>query len=137
MKNLKNKKGMTLVEVIIAFALLAIVVAAFVLIFSSTLVNILDFGSKSKTLAEANKALEAVYSIQDPDYALIDAELNSMNGAKVTDSAYLYIINDGYDFNYFIETTNNGVSNGFKVTIVGFYRGGEKFVDLLAFVRES
>ena len=138
MKIIKNKKGMTLVEVIIAFALLAIVVASFVLIFSSSLVNILDFGNKSSTVAEANKAFEAVFSIQEPSEVKIRTELNSMNGAE-TDLANLYIMVPGKDFNYRIEPIDYGssIGTGYKVTIVGFYRGGEKFVDLQAFVRES
>lgn len=138
---LKNKNGMTLIEIIIAFALLAILVTAFVFIFSTSLVNIMDFGNKSSTLAEANKAFEAVYSIQNPDYNLIDTELNSLNGSRIDNAADLYALNDGKDFNYFIEIVNIGdVSEdiiGFKVTIVGFYRGGEKYVDLFAFVRGS
>lgn len=135
MKLLKNKKGMTLVEIIIAFALLAILTSAFLLIFSSSLVNILNFGEKSKSLATANQAMEAVYSIQDPTLDLIEAELESRNGNKIISSAYLYDYTEGNDFNYFIESVDNGVSTGYQVTIVHFYYGGEKFIDLESFVR--
>ena len=135
MNLLKNKKGMTLVEIIIAFVILAILSSAFLLIFSSSLVNILNFGEKSKSLATANQALEAVYSIQNPTQLLIEAELDSRNGKKVITEANLYDYTEGNEFNYFIEPVDNGVSTGFQVTIVHFYYGGGKFVDLESFVR--
>lgn len=132
---IKNKKGMTLVEIIIAFAVLAVLSSAFLLVFSSSLVNIINFGEKSKSLAAANQAMEAVYSIAEPTQELIEAELDARNGNKIINSAYLYDYTDGNEFNYFIETIDNGVSTGFQVTIVHFYYGGEKFIDLESFVR--
>ncbi len=60
-------------EIIIAFVILAILSSAFLLIFSSSLVNILNFGEKSKSLATANQDLEAGYSIQNPTQMLIES----------------------------------------------------------------
>lgn len=137
MKVLKNKRGMTIVEVLIAFLLMSILTSAFLLVFSSGVVNILDFGSRSRALASANEAMEKVYSIQEPSQTLIEAELNAQNGMKIESSPDLYIYNTGKDFNYFIQYIDTTVSTGFRVTIVYFYRNGEKFIDLEAFVREG
>lgn len=136
MKIIHDKKGMTLIEVMIAIALLAILVSAFVMIFSTSLVNILNFGNKSKAVAYGNQAMEAIYSIQEADQGLIEAELNNMGGYKAltVDAVHTYASGD---FNYFVQTVSNGTNEGYKVTIVYFYRGGDKYIDLETFVKGS
>lgn len=136
MKFLANKKGMTLIEILIAFLLMSILTSAFLLVFSSGVVNILDFGSRSRALAAANQAMEDVYSIQEPTQGLIVGKLNALNGVQITNSPDLYTYK-GKDFNYFIQYIDTTVSSGFRVTIVYFFRSGEKFIDLESFVREG
>lgn len=137
MKFLANKKGMTLIEILIAFLLMSILTSAFLLVFSSGVVNILDFGSRSRALAAANEAMEDAYSIQEPTQELIVAEFNALNGNQITNLPDLYTYTAGKDFNYFIQYTDTTVSKGFRVTIVYFFRSGEKFIDLESFVREG
>jgi hypothetical protein len=81
--------------------------------------------------------MEAVYIIQEADQALIEAELDAKGGNKVTIEDNLDNYISGSDFNYFVEPTDNGVSVGYKVSITYFYSAGQKYVELVSFVKGS
>ncbi|MDF2592897.1 MAG: hypothetical protein K0S75_2363, partial [Clostridia bacterium] len=48
MKNLKQNKGFTLIEIILAMAILGIILVAFMGAFSGGFINIITMGNKSK-----------------------------------------------------------------------------------------
>lgn len=61
-----NKKGLTLVEIIISIAILGMVALLFVNIFSVSFKHIMDAGDQSKTLIEDQGDLESLISTQGP-----------------------------------------------------------------------
>lgn len=137
MKLTNNNKGMTLVEVLIAFSILVIIAAAFLLLFSTSVVNIFNFGAESRSVANTAETMEAVYNIYSITESSIIDKLDDLDGKKITDPLTLYVYDGNFDFNYYIESSNTGLASGYDVTLVTFYRQGEKYVDLTSFVKEG
>ena len=62
MKNLKENKGFTLIEIILAMAILGIILVAFMGAFSGGFINIITMGNKSKAVAEAQAVIDFMYT---------------------------------------------------------------------------
>lgn len=56
-----KKKGMTLIEIIISFALLIIIAISFLSIFTSGFSWIFNYGRKSKTVMKSNEIMNIIY----------------------------------------------------------------------------
>lgn len=134
---LKNRKGVTLVEILVAFAILSVIAAAFLLLFSTSITNIFNFGAESRAVARTTENMEALYNLENPTGTDIEAELDAMNGKKALDSTSLYDYDSNFNFNYYYEGSDTGLSSGYEVTMVMFYRNGEKYVDLKSFIRSG
>lgn len=132
-----NKKGMTLVEILVAFTILVIIASAFLLLFSTSVVNIFNFGAESRSVANTAEIMEAVYNIDDVSENSITDMLNDIGGKKISAPMNLYVYDGDYDFNYYIIFINTNLTSGYDVTLVTFYRQGEKYVYLTSFVKEG
>jgi len=138
MKLVNNQKGLTLIEVIIAVTILTIIAVAFIPLFSTSFSNIFAYGDKDLTMAYASDQMEMLYSRQP--FSNVDELKNKLSGGQSVDTRDdLYSYNPDYDFNYYIEGVNisDGDTdiNGYKVTIVSFYREGDRKVELSSFIR--
>ncbi|MFO7611458.1 MAG: prepilin-type N-terminal cleavage/methylation domain-containing protein [Clostridia bacterium] len=132
---INNKKGMTLIEVLVAFAILIILAAAFLLLFSTSVTNIFNFGAESRAVARTSEKMEVLYNLDNVTGTAIETELDALNGNSVVIKDDLYIYNGIYDFNYYYEASDTGVASGYDVTLVAFYRNGEKHVNLNSFIK--
>jgi len=65
---LKNKKGFTLIEVLISLAILGIIVFAFLNLFGTSFVNIYTMGGKDRAMAQASDIMEILYNQQEKSY---------------------------------------------------------------------
>lgn len=83
----KNKKGFTLIEVILSIALLSIIGIAFLTMFSSGMINITNAGKKSVKTYSAQDSLEKI--IYDP--------LNA-SGSSVSTDTTLNIVFSGTSY---------------------------------------
>ena len=126
---MKNNKGITLLEIIIALAIISILVFSFVTLFSSNLITIFGMGNKT----------EAVNLAQD----IIDNEDFS---ALVEYDDYTTMISDEYDDSvdmngrYCIEEDALGPElgslsegSGDVVVVMIFYNNGSNYVTLSSY----
>jgi len=153
MKNflLKNK-GFTLVEVIVSMAILALIATAFVPLFGFSFTNIFSYGERDKAMSVASDIMEELYATQPfseeskiADFINDDLDLEDLDGNKIAGNEVdnENELRDDYDnknvFNYLVKDNNmeiNGTEiNGYEVTIVVFYKNGERHVTLTSFVR--
>ena len=143
---IKNKRGFSLVEVIVSIAILSVLAFSFVPLFGGSFENIFSYGERDKTSSYVSDIFESLYaeqpySLESKDDIIEDLEYfggknSSDNGLHQYDPEYDY--ESDYDFNFSIETIKPGdefANEGYKVTIVAFYRDGEHSVELSTFIR--
>jgi prepilin-type N-terminal cleavage/methylation domain-containing protein len=74
-KILSNSKGMTLVEIIVALAIFAIIVVFLAPILSNSYLGVINSGNKSEALYENQESLEEVVAGEDSsDVGVVDAD---------------------------------------------------------------
>lgn len=112
MKNILNKKGMTLVEVIVVLVILAILAAVLI----PTMVGYIDKANQKTILAEARSVLLAAQTIESELYA----EEDTLNETEDTE-----LLKRVTDLAGVAEGSVSGIkaSNG-KVTEITYKKGG-------------
>jgi len=123
-----NKKGFTLIEVLISMVILGIIVFAFLNLFGTSFANIFTMGNKDQAMATASDIMEALYREQGPD-GLSEADINNILDSEG--------VNNGVTGINPFENENGQA--GFKVTITIPYRSGgqEREISLTSFFRKS
>ncbi len=126
MKVLSQNKGFSLVEVLVAMAVLTILVVSFTIFFGWNITSIFETGQRSQAVAEAEKKLEKLHYSMD-NYAS-DPEYVSSEDVLVKDP--------DRDRNFCVEevTYVDGSVEGYNVTVVVFYKNGERYVSLSSFI---
>ncbi len=138
---LRTQKGFSLIEVIVAVSVLVILAFAFVPLFSTSFANIYTYGNKDQAMTFASDQLEILYASQPfSEVADITNLLQSEDGQEISSSDDLYIYDQNYSFNYrivdsFTPIDGNNSVEGYSVTIVVFYHGGERHVEISSFIR--
>jgi prepilin-type N-terminal cleavage/methylation domain-containing protein len=137
-KMFPGQNGFTVLEVIVAIALLLMMSAAVVTVFGSSYSNIFSAGNKNEAMAFASEKMEALYARQPINAAGIQTYLESVNGKFISTGNDITIYDADKAFNFSLETVQpiTGVS-GQKVTIVRFYRNGSAHVSLSSFLRSD
>ncbi|GBF32766.1 type IV pilin PilA [Desulfocucumis palustris] len=126
MKWLHNNKGLTLVELLVAMSVLVILTIAFTAFFGQNITSISESGQKSKATAEAEKKLERLHHSMD-DY---DSDPEYVSSENVLTK------NPNRDRNFSVDqvTYVDGEIQGYKVTVVVFYKNGERHVTMTSFI---
>lgn len=147
MKDFKIK-GMTLVELIVALAIMCIIAVSLLAIFSSSYSNIFNFGRKSKAVTESQSIIDKIYerSVQGNFTTVLEVQdmvssVLSLNGYtsdqyKLSSSAgSLSVIEGTEHIRYFVsdQTTQSGI-DGFQVSVLVFYSNNKSSVTLTTFV---
>lgn len=101
MKNLKNKKGFTLVELVIVIAVIAILAAVLIPTFS----GVIDKANQSKAMQQATNAYKEAYAlaISDGEITAETIEVDNYNFAFTAGGASVTITtdtDDGYTYSY-------------------------------------
>lgn len=128
---------MTLIEIIIAIAILGIIAAAFLTAFSSGYSMIFTMGHKTQATGTAQEIMDAIYLEGDPTPAKIETLLASKGYTYESKSTYSNLVNDAYnnkDVRYCIETTNVLGTNSDTVSVLVFYQGGKQSVTLTSVI---
>lgn len=135
-----DNRGMTLVEVIVAVALLSIVLIAVITLTDVTTTGIFASGAKSKAIAAAMEKADQIYYLVTSAKSADQAEANMRSSKGWVESGnYLseaisepqfYYVKRSYEVDGFY-------SEGFDVTVVVFYNKGRNHVEIQSFVLKS
>ena len=143
---LRNKEGLTLVEVLVSMLIFGIVVFAFLNLFGSSFVNIYSMGTKDRAMAQASDIMETLYRKQNLSGGFENpSEISSIlvsdfDGSQPNNGkGNLFQNNNNYSGTYEIVSRNdfiNGI-NGFEVNISVSYTGpsGQNNINLTSFFR--
>lgn len=145
LKKLRSKKGTSLVEVITAVAILAVVVTSVVAGISFSQRAVLSQGSQSGAAAEAqNLADQLIAKLHGLDESKLDT-VSIPGAAKITGATFPDPTSD-HDSQYTISTVqddtlseHSGDIVGYRIKVAVSYRdgGGRKFVQLTAFAAKG
>lgn len=141
---LNNKKGFTLIEILISLAILGIIVFTFLNLFGTSFVNIYTMGGKDRAMAQASDIMEILYNQQEISgfenkAAIINAFPHDVTGSE--DEGNFAIPGTNYTGSYKIQEINpfGDEIGGFKVLIEVFYQenGGGRQVSIDSFFRRK
>lgn len=128
--NIHRKKGMTLLEVIIAVAILGIISIVFLSVFANGFTTIFKMGNKTKAVAEAQKLIDIVCQSKSPN------SIQSL--CKKTSISNIYVYEKENPKKYCVEDYPiivNGITYQYsRVTVAVFYSNGNSYVKLTAIV---
>lgn len=156
-----NHKGMTLIEIIVAMAVLGIVAVSFLGIFSGSFINIMNFGRRSTAVMEANSMIDKVYERSLSTSLTSVTDVQSMVSGVISDYLKSKGISDAdiptyykmastitslptregsESIRYFVELNNDGTIvtqsgiQGYPVYILVYYSNFKQSVTLKTFV---
>lgn len=137
----RNQQGMTLVEVLVAMAVLAIIVSAFLLLSSTSITGIFNAGAKSKAITASNEKSDQLYAIvtNAATQAAAKTALESAPGYAVSYDSISYVADYAprFCFNQTPMIVDGTAIEGFRITVVVFYSQGKFKVELESFVLKS
>lgn len=142
MNIIKNPKGLTLIEIIVAIAIMGILAVSVSTVFGLSISQIFTSGTRTNEAMEVQTIVDTLLVESDAgrfrSYADIDAHLSSQGYGEVDDESELTVKNGSYDVNYFIDTRNVVIQGetvtGWEVTILQFFDSGERSVQITTFI---
>ncbi|ABO49579.1 hypothetical protein Dred_1044 [Desulforamulus reducens MI-1] len=135
MKGLSQDKGFTLVELLVALAILAILIVAFTTFFGWNITSILETGKRSEAIANAEKKLEELYYKEDRElYFTNKTYLNDPTEGEYVEDPDNINSYDGRNRKFCVEPYVSGVVKGYTVTVVAFYQNGQRHVTISSFI---
>ena len=125
MKVLRNQKGLTLVEMIVALAILSLIVVIFVNAFGHVFGNIIGMGNKTQAVAEAQAIIDFVYERGEADQSVL------MSNFDIKDRvSYNELRNQSYDpakpIYYSISNEEVDSVTKQRITVLVYYRNGNR-----------
>ena len=135
MKLLHEKKGMTLIEIVVAVAILGIIMVCLLTIFGSGFATIFKSGYRTNTTMIVQSIVDDLNVQKFADNVAIKTYLNGKGYNQVLNISNLIVKVSGKDVNYYIgglETIAN--TQGYQVTILMFFKNGHDFVKVTSFV---
>ncbi len=146
LKKLRSRKGMTLVEVIAAVAILAVVVTSVVAGISFSQRAVLSQGSQSGAAAQAqNLADQLISKLHGLDESKLDT-VSISGAAKIASGSTFPDASSTQDLQYTVSTVHDNTLSGtgtdvsgYRIKVAAAYRdgGGRKFVQLTAFAAKG
>jgi prepilin-type N-terminal cleavage/methylation domain-containing protein len=140
-KYLKNQKGMTLIEVILAIAILGIIMIGILNLFSFSMKSIYSAGNRTHTVADLESISDELIASEFSSKIEIENHLaDVMNFNEKTDKNSVAIKEIGEDINFYVSnsTVLEGTSTiGYVVTIVKFHSNGKQSSKITVFLVEG
>ncbi len=128
-----NKKGLTLIEIIIALAIIGIIVTVFFSSFSAGFTTIIANGSKTKAMEEAQTIIDKIYQAGTPTAAYIQSiSSGAVSKADYTELTSAYSSGDHMRFWISNKTIDGNSFN--MVTLLIFYQNGRGYVTLVSLI---
>ena len=134
MKILYDKKGMTLIEIIVALAILGMVSVTFLTVFGNGYSTIFKSGHRTVANMELQSIADGLNANRFVDDANITNYMNLKGYHKVINVGDIATKVSG-DVNYYIKPVET-ISNtaGYQVTILKFFNNGNDFVKVTTFI---
>lgn len=144
-KVLNDKEGMTLIEIIVALAILGIVLIALLNVFTFSMKGVYSAGHRTAsakelqgiadTLINANK-MPTGFATQDSIRTYLSALSTDYHREDNLSNVTTYA---GYPVNFNVSTRNItiGPSAGYNVTLVRFFEDNKKYTKMTAFIVEG
>lgn len=141
-------KGMTLVELIVALAIMSIIAISLLAIFSSSYSNIFSYGRKSKAATETQSIIDKIYErsvqgnftttleVQDMVSSVLSLDGYTSGQYKLSSSLGGLSTIEGIEHvRYFVsDVILQSDINGFQVSVLVFYSNNKSSVTLTTFV---
>ena len=139
MKDLNLRQGMTLIELILAIAILAILVVGFLSMFTFAYTNILSAGARSEEILEVQSIIDDMNSRVFNNPGEIEAYLISKGYNNSGSMTSIETMNGSNSVNFYVNNTlqTKADTDGYEVTILGFFRQGKNFVKITNFFIEG
>lgn len=129
-----RKKGMTLIEVVISIAILGIIAASFLTMFSNGFSNIFIAGNRTRALAKAQEIIDKAYSVRET--GAYDTKLSGISSSSTLSNIYNYEAGKTSKYNLKDHPVSYEADGTFKndtykeLTVVVFYQRGKRYVVL-------
>ena len=125
----KKNKGLTLVEMILALAILGIISVSFLYLFTSSTISLHDAGNRSKATAEVQSLMDKIYT--DGIVYIDGLDTSDPTISKVlSTSALKNTYTAGEKVRYFVDSVTISGKVVPKITILMFYDSGKRSVVL-------
>lgn len=133
---LRNKKGFSLIELLVALMILSIIIVSFTQVFTSSVTSIFTMGNKTKAVAQAQAVLDGIYQDRILTHTVSGSNLSNFAIAAEVDEATL--TSQPYDASnpiyYSVDTQTIAGTNYHRVTVLVFYQNGKHHVTLTALI---
>ncbi|MDW7667536.1 MAG: prepilin-type N-terminal cleavage/methylation domain-containing protein [Bacillota bacterium] len=129
--NKLNKNGLTLIEIIIALAILSIMVLGFFQIFTTSFSHIIWMGNKTSAMSDAQEIIDSAYINSDTSDTFMQS-INSEDILKIDDCTNLpaHSYDGTHRIIYCVDSEVLVDSALTKLTVKVFYRNGNDSVIL-------
>lgn len=140
MKRLTRNSGLTLVEVILALAILGILAMSFLTVFTNSFSNIAAMGNRTNAISEAQAIMDSIYEADKItlNATVIDTILTTNGFSNFQSGTQSDIDNPLYAppiyIRYCVATEVRGSFNGYKVSVLVFYQGGKHSITLTSLI---
>lgn len=124
------KKGLTLIEVVVSIAILGLIAASFLGMFSNGYITIFTMGNKSRALAKAQSVVDAACKAGRLNYS---TELVGISSNAVSE-ADLHTYEAGKESKYLAEDVLINSVYYKKITVAVFYQGGKRYVEITSLI---
>lgn len=135
MNRISKYQGMTLIEVIIALALLSIIIVGLINMLSFSYASIFANGFRSKAVLELQAVVD---QLLDTNYGTDAAIRSTLDGKSCHEVASLSDIDTqvgSNEINYYVETEQIKANvTGYEVTLLKFFNMGKQSVRITIFV---
>lgn len=124
---IKSKKGMTLLEVIVAIAILGIIAVSLLGAFLQGFSTIFSMGNKTRAISTAQELVDMACDSGNT------IELGTISTEAIDDTSF-YRYDEGTKHKFRVSTQTKNETTYERVTVIVFYQHGKRYVTLTSLI---